>query len=185
VVCGPGCRRLPPSPGRHQVFEYPPRYGRPPQIGGLFSVHTLGTGKLCRSCPQGEATRDHRARSTACGSVDERYPQPVDKERLHRLWTQLSTDGPQARTCCPQRSPASPHACPLFGKPKRLLTMSSERRHTKLPGWPVGKAGKAGDAVGDKCPEAVHGVCRTFCSPQIPLFVHRLHPQARWTKFAA
>jgi hypothetical protein len=167
------------------VFEYLPRYGRPPQIRGLSPVHTLGTGKLCRSCPQGSLVRDHQARSTACGLVDERSPQTVDEAKIHRLWTELSTGNPQPAAGCPQRSPASPHACPLFGKETGLLTASSERRHMKLPGWAVGKTGKPGDAVGEKCRPAVHGVCRTFCSPQTGLVVHRLHPQGQWIKFAA
>ncbi|AQS72070.1 hypothetical protein B1H29_18595 [Streptomyces pactum] len=165
------------------MFEYLPGYGLPPQIRRLFSVHTLGTGKLSRSCPQARVLRDHQGRSAPCGSVDESSPQPVDNKMVHRLCIKLSTGNPQAGACCPQRSPASPHACPLFGNVTRPVTASSERRHIKVSGWAVGNTGKAGDGSGEKSPLPVHGVCRTFCSPQIRLVVHRLRPQARWTKF--
>ena len=165
------------------LFEYVPGYGRPPQIRRLSSVHTLGTTKLSRSCPQAPRVRDHQTRSGACGFVDKRSPQAVDKSVIHRLGTNLSTDNPQAGAGCPQRSPASPHRCPLFGNATRHLTVSSERRHTKVPGWAVGKVGKAGDGAGEKWPSAVHGVCRTFRSPQKPEVVHRRRPQGRWTKF--
>ncbi|MPY51213.1 hypothetical protein FPZ41_22710 [Streptomyces sp. K1PN6] len=164
------------------MFEYLWRYGRSPQIRGLSRVHTLGTGKLYRSCPQAAPVKSHQTRSAACGFVDERSPQTVDDQKIHRLCTELSTGNPQAVAGCPQRAPASPQPCPLFGNATRPLTASSERRHTKVPGWAVGKVGKAGDAAGEKCPEAVHGVCRTFCSPQRHLVVHCPHPQARWTK---
>ncbi|QIP75092.1 hypothetical protein EZV63_17685 [Streptomyces sp. VN1] len=164
------------------MFEYPPGYGRPPQIRLLFSVHTLGTGKLSRSCPQARLLRDHQARSPPCGFVDEGSPQAVDKEMIHRLCIKLSTGNPQAGASCPQRSPASPHACPLFGNMTRPVTASSERRHIKVPGWPVGKVGKAGDDAGENSPLPVHGVCRTFRSPQKRPVVHRLRPQAPWTK---
>jgi hypothetical protein len=167
----------------HPLFEYPPGYGRPPQIRRLSSVHTLGTEKLSRSCPQAPRVRDDQTRSGACGFVDKRYPQAVDGSLIPSLWIKLSTDNPQAGAGCPQRSPASPHRCPLFGNPTSHLTVSSERRHTKVPGWAVGKAGKAGDGAGEKWPSAVHGVCRTFRSPQKPEVVHRRHPQGRWTKF--
>ncbi|MPY58297.1 hypothetical protein FNH08_14290 [Streptomyces spongiae] len=149
---------------------------------GLSPVHTLGTGKLYRSCPQAALLKKHQARSAACGLVDRRSPQTVDKEKIHRLCTELSTGNPQAGGSCPQRVPASPHDCPLFGNATRDLTAPSERRHTKVPGWAVGNMGKPGDAAGEKCLRAVHGVCRTFCSPQRHLVVHCRHPQARWTK---
>ena len=165
------------------LFEYPPGYGRPPQIRRLSSVHILGTVKLSRSCPQAPRVRDDQTRSGACGFVDKRYPQAVDGSLIPSLWIKLSTDNPQAGAGCPQRSPASPHRCPLFGNATRHLTVSSERRHTKVPGWAVGKAGKAGDGAGEKWPSAVHGVCRTFRSPQKPEVVHRRRPQGRWTKF--
>ncbi|OQR60665.1 hypothetical protein B6E66_28065 [Streptomyces maremycinicus] len=138
---------------------------------------------MSRLCPQALPVRDHRTRSPGCGFVDEGCPQVVDKEMIHRLCTKLSTGNPQDVARCPQRSPASPHVCPLFGNLTRLLTGSSERRHTKVPGWPVGKTGKPGDAAGENSPQPVHGVCRTFCSPQKAPVVHRLRPQARWIKF--
>ncbi len=109
------------------------RYGRPPQIRRLSRVHTLGTGKLSRSCPQPRLVEDHRPRSAPCGFVDERSPQPVDDGMVHRARRTLSTGGPQAGAACPQRSAASPHGCPLFGNATRRLTVPSERRHTKLP----------------------------------------------------
>jgi hypothetical protein len=125
-------------------------YGRPPQIRRLFPVHTLGTGKLSRLCPQAPWMRDDRARSMGCGFVDEGHPQPVDEKTIHRLCTKFSTGNPQAEPACPQRSPASPHGCPLFGNVTRLLTAPSERRHTRLPREPVGKTTKPGDDAGDK-----------------------------------
>ncbi|QEV68991.1 hypothetical protein CP983_21510 [Streptomyces chartreusis] len=137
---------------------------------------------MSRLCPQPPLLKDDRTRSTACGFVDERSPQTVDSEKIHRLCMKLSTDNPQAGASCPQRSPASPHRCPLFGNATRLLTGSSERRHTKVPGWPVGKVGKAGDGTGEKSAQAVHGVCRTFRSPQKHPVVHCRRPQGRWTK---
>jgi len=192
----PGCPshvpRMPPrtSPRLHRLvrlscplFESRPGYGRPPQIRPVFSVHTLGTGKLSRSCPQASLVRDHQGRSGPCGFVDEGSPQAVDEEMIHRLCIPLSTGNPQAGGGCPQRSPASPHACPLFGNVTRPVTASSESRHTRLPGWAVGNVGKAGDGAGEKSPLPVHGVCRTFCSPQIRPVVHRLRPQDPWTKF--
>ncbi|QCD56974.1 hypothetical protein CEB94_20560 [Streptomyces hawaiiensis] len=138
---------------------------------------------MSRSCPQGRLSNDHQTSSGACGFVDERSPQAVDDGMIHRLCTELSTGRPQAGGHCPQQSAASPHACPLFGNATRLLTGSSERRHTKVPGWAVGKVGKAGDSAGENSPHPVHGVCRTFCSPQIRPVVHRLRPQGQWTKF--
>ncbi|EFL33406.1 conserved hypothetical protein [Streptomyces viridochromogenes DSM 40736] len=138
---------------------------------------------MSRLCPQAALLKDHQTRSPGCGFVDEDSPQAVDEELIHRLCIELSTGNPQAGVGCPQRSPASPHGCPLFGNATRLLTGSSERRHTKVPGWAVGKLGKAGDGAGENSPPPVHGVCRTFCSPQRPQVVHRRHPQARWTKF--
>lgn len=77
---------------------------------------------------------------------------------------------------------ASPHPCPLFGNETPRLTASSERRHTDEVGWPVGNVGKAGDGAGEKSPRAVHRMCRTFGRPQKHRVVHRLRPQARWTK---
>ncbi|RDD89213.1 hypothetical protein DVZ84_09430 [Streptomyces parvulus] len=165
------------------MFDYLRGYGRPPQIGPLFSVHTMGTEKLSRSCPQARVLRDHQGRSAPCGFVDEGSPQAVDDETLHRLCTRLSTGNPQAGAGCPQRSRPSPHVCPLFGNMTRPVTASSERRHIRLPGWAVGNVGKAGDGVGEKSPFPVHGVCRTFCSPQIRPVVHGLRPQDQWTKF--
>ncbi|POX56920.1 hypothetical protein C3489_03540 [Streptomyces sp. Ru71] len=138
---------------------------------------------MSRSCPQGRLGERHRRSSGACGSVDEEDPQGVDNSAVHTLCTKLSTGNPQAEPGCPQRSPASPQVCPLFGKATRLLTASSESRHTKLPGWAVGNPGKTGDAAGENSPQPVHGVCRTFRSPQRAPVVHRLHPQAPWTKF--
>ena len=105
---------------------------------------------MSRLCPQARLVIDHQTRSGGCGLVDKRSPQAVDEEMIHRLCTELSTDDPQAAAGCPQRSPASPHLCPLFGNTTRLLTVSSERRHTKVPGWAVGKVGKAGDGAGEK-----------------------------------
>jgi hypothetical protein len=176
-------RAAPQSPPRHPLFEYSPRYGPSPQIRRLSSVHILGTAELSRSHPQAVLFEDDPASSAACGSVDERSPQTVDDARLHRPGTELSTDHPQAAAGCPQRTPTSPHPCPLFGNAARLLTAASERRHTKVSGWAVGNVGKAGDGTGEKCPEAVHGVCRTFCSPQRHLVVHCPYPQGPWTKF--
>ncbi|AZS86171.1 hypothetical protein ELQ87_19260 [Streptomyces griseoviridis] len=138
---------------------------------------------MSRSCPQAPRVRDHRTRSGACGLVDKRFPQPVDRVLVHRLCTELSTGDPQVRARCPQRSRASPQSCPLFGNATRLLTGSSERRHTKVPGWAVGKPGKPGDAPGENPPSPVHGVCRTFRSPQRGPVFHRLRPQDQWTKF--
>ncbi|AZM54344.1 hypothetical protein DMA15_18700 [Streptomyces sp. WAC 01529] len=148
----------------------------------LFRVHTLGTGKLSRRCPQGTLLRDHQARSGGCGFVDEDCPQGVDENLVHRVCAALSTGGPQAQACCPQLSPASPHGCPLFGNVTRPLTGSSERRHTKVVGCPVGKLGKAGDSAGEKWPLPVHRLCRTFRRPQKRRVVHRLRPQGQWIK---
>lgn len=175
--------RISQAPARNPLFDYSPGYGLSPQIRGLSAVHILGTGELSRSCPQRPLLKDHQTSSGGCGSVDERSPQTVDDEMIHRLCIELSTGHPQAGRSCPQRSVASPHACPLFGNATRLLTGSSERRHTKVPGWAVGKVGKAGDGAGENSPPPVHGVCRTFCSPQMRPVVHRLHPQGPWTKF--
>lgn len=183
---GAACRQSPCPRGAPQqgpLFDFQLGYGPPPQIWGLSPVHILGTAKLSRLCPQAPWVRDDQTRSGGCGSVDERYPQAGDESVIHRLGTELSTDNPQAGAGCPQRSSASPHRCPLFGNATRHLTVSSERRHTKVPGWAVGKAGKAGDGAGEKWPSAVHGVCRTFRSPQKPEVVHRRRPQGRWTKF--
>ncbi|OQD53336.1 hypothetical protein BM536_027980 [Streptomyces phaeoluteigriseus] len=138
---------------------------------------------MSRSCPQAPRVKENRGRSPGCGLVDKSFPQPVDSFFVHRLCTKLSTGNPQAAAGCPQRSAASPHGCPLFGNQTRLLTGSSERRHTKLPEWAVGKPGKPGDAPGEKSPLPVHGVCRTFCSPQKTRVVHRLRPQDRWIKY--
>ncbi|PNG23901.1 hypothetical protein C1J00_01570 [Streptomyces cahuitamycinicus] len=138
---------------------------------------------MSRSFPQQPLVIDDQTSSGACGFVDEGSPQPVDDGLVHRLCTELSTGCPQAGWSCPQRSVASPHPCPLFGNATRLLTGSSERRHTKVPGWAVGNLGKAGDGAGENSPHPVHGVCRTFCSPQMRPVVHRLHPQGPWTKF--
>lgn len=159
-----------------------PGYGLPPQIRQVFPVHILGTAKLSRSCPQGCPMGHYQARSVGCGFVDKRSPQAVDETVIHRLWTKFSTGNPQAEAGCPQRSSASPHACPLFGNTGPLLTGSSERRHIKVPRGPVGKTGKPGDEAGENSAPPVHGVCRTFCSPQKPLVVHRLRPQDQWTK---
>ncbi len=172
--------RRPRGPVRCSISA--PGYGLPPQIRQVFPVHILGTAKLSRSCPQGRQTGDDRARSTGCGFVDKRSPQAVDRTMIHSLCTKLSTDDPQAGPACPQRSCTSPHACPLFGNVTRPLTGSSERRHTKVPRGPVGKTGKPGDGAGDNSVQPVHGVCRTFCSPQKPRVVHRLRPQGQWTK---
>lgn len=176
---------VPPASGvppRHPLFEYLPGYGHSPQIRRLSCVHILGTAELSRSRPQAVPPKTDPARSAACGLVDERSPQPVDEAKIHRLCTELSTANPQAGAGYPQRSQASPHPCPLFGNVTRLLTGRSERRHTKVSGWAVGKPGKTGDAPGEKCPKAVHGLCRSFCSPQRPLVIHRPHPQGPWTK---
>lgn len=75
-----------------------------------------------------------------------------------------------------------PHPCPLFGNETPEVTAPSERRHTKVPGWAVGNVGKTGDGPGEKWALPVHRVCRTFRGPQMTLFIHRLRPQARWTK---
>ena len=158
-------------------------YGFPPQIRRLSPVHTLGTGKLSRLCPQADGVREDLTRSPGCGFVDEGCPQAVDKKMIHSLCTELSTDCPQAAAGCPQRSSASPHVCPLFGNPPRVLTGSSERRHTKVPRHPVGNGAEPGDGPGENSPRPVHGVCRTFCSPQKTPVVHRLRPQGRWTKY--
>ncbi|POX61386.1 hypothetical protein C3492_22620 [Streptomyces sp. Ru62] len=120
--------------------------------------------------------------SGACGIVDERSPQTVDNAEIHSLCTELSTGGPQAGGGCPQRSPASPQRCPLFGNPAHPLTASSESRHRKLPDWGVGNLGNPGDTAGENCPQPVGGVCRTFRSPQTAPVVHCLHPQGRWIK---
>ncbi|AYN40428.1 hypothetical protein D9753_17665 [Streptomyces dangxiongensis] len=136
---------------------------------------TVSTGRLALRPPPS---------SEACGFVDERSPQPVDNLRAVNLWTKLSTGNPQAGGGCPQRSAASPHGCPLFGNPMTPVTTSSERRHTMLPDWGVGNPGIPGDTTGENCPHPVGAVCRTFCSPQTGQVVHRLHPQARWIKFA-
>lgn len=132
------------------MFDFPCSGGGSPQMFELFRFHTLGTGKLSRRCPQGTLLRDHQARSAGCGFVDDDSPQAVDEFFVHRVCMTLSTAGPQAQACCPQLSVASPHGRPLFGNATRPLTGSSERRHTKVRGWPVGKVGKAGDSAGEK-----------------------------------
>ena len=111
---------------------------------------------------------------------------------VHRLWTgdgahrgrsELSTARPQDGPCCAQLRATSPHLCPLFGKEMRSVPPKSERRHTKGVGWPGENRGISGDGAGEKWPSAVHGVRRTFRSPQKPEVVHRRRPQGRWTKF--
>ncbi|PWJ06679.1 hypothetical protein DKG34_14650 [Streptomyces sp. NWU49] len=138
--------------------------------------------KLSRLCPQLPRSRRHRARSARCGFVDQRSPQAVDRAAVHSLCTGLSTGDPQVGARCPQRSPLSPHACPLFGNTTCVLTASSERRHIEVPQGPVGKTAKAGDGSGENSPHPVHGVCRTFRSPQRPLVVHCSGPQGPWIK---
>lgn len=186
TALGRPSRRRPESLRRHpktiRCSNTCPGYGRPPQIRGLSRVHILGTGKLSRSCPQGVLLKEHQTRSAGCGFVDERSPQTVDDEMIHRVCRKLSTGGPQAGGGCPQRSRASPHRCPLFGNATRLLTVSSERRHTKVPGWAVGNVGEPGDGAGEKWPPPVYRVCRTFPRPQKTPVFHRLHPQGQWTK---
>lgn len=157
-------------------------YGRPPQIRLLFPVHTLGTGKLSQPHPQCTLATQNLCRSPACGSVDEGRPQTVDDEPIHRLCIKLSTANPQAAAGCPQRSLASPHGCPLFGNVTRLLTGASESRHIMLPRGAVGKDRKPGDAAGENSASPVHGMCRTFRSPQKGQVVHGRRPQGRWTK---
>ncbi|RFC73366.1 hypothetical protein DXZ75_41950 [Streptomyces sp. AcE210] len=149
---------------------------------GLSCVHTLGTAKLSRLCPQGPALNDHQTRSGGCGFVDKRSPQAVDKIFLHRVWVPLSTVDPQVRGPCAQLRAASPHGCPLFGNATCKITVPSERRHIKGCGWAVGNRGKAGDSPGEKWPRPVYRVCRTFPRPQRTPVVHRSRPQARWTK---
>ncbi|AYL37049.1 hypothetical protein CNQ36_17485 [Streptomyces fungicidicus] len=138
---------------------------------------------MSRFFPQARLLRDHQARSTGCGNVDERSPQTVDKARAAQPRVALSTGNPQAEGGCPQRSPTSPHGCPLFGNATRPLTVPSERRHTGLPRGAVGKARKPGDGPGENSPLPVHAMCRTFCSPQRGPVVHCLRPQGRWTKY--
>src|SRR5690606_25626698 len=105
-----------------------------------------------------------------------------DNKMIHSLCTELSTGNPQAGGCCPQRSPFSPHACPLFVNVTPALTVLSERRHIRVPRDPVGKTPKPGDGAGEISPRPVHGMCRTFRSPQKPLVVHCHRPQGQWTK---
>ncbi|GHG59241.1 hypothetical protein GCM10018779_25470 [Streptomyces griseocarneus] len=106
---------------------------------------------------------------------------------FHSLWTGgLCTAAPDVVHRPPTGGPVLytvfPHACPLFGNETPKLTAPSERRHTKVPGWPVGNVGKPGDAPGEKWALPVHRVCRTFRGPQNPPVIHRRHPQGRWTK---
>lgn len=168
--------------GRHRLFDFSSGYGRPPQIWGLSFFHMVGMVELSRAVSTGRAGRSRRRSSGGCGIVDDGDPQAVDDEMIHRVCRKLSTDNPQAGGGCPQCGAASPHGCPLFGNATHSLTASSERRHTKVPGWGVGNLGIPGDTAGENCPPPVGEVCRTFCSPQIPRVVHRLHAQARWTK---
>jgi len=171
-----------PQPATSSLFDCRPGYGLSPQICRLFCVHTLGTAKLSQSLSTGSAAAEHQGRSTACGFVEKRSPQTVDEAAVHRARFELSTDSPQAEACCPQRTAVFPHLCPLFGNEQTRLTVSSERRHTELPDWPVQNRGKTGDAAGDNYPSPVHGVCRTFVSPQMTPVFHRLRPQDQWTK---
>lgn len=168
--------------GGHRLFDFSSGYGRPPQIWGLSFFHMVGMVELSRAVSTGRAGRSRRRSSGGCGIVDDGDPQAVDDEMIHRLCRKLSTDNPQAGGGCPQCGAASPHGCPLFGNATHSLTASSERRHTKVPGWGVGNLGIPGDTAGENCPRPVGEVCRTFCSPQTPRVVHRLHAQARWTK---
>ena len=167
--------------GRHRLFDFSSGYGRPPQIWGLSFFHMVGMVELSRAVSTGRAGRSRRRSSGGCGIVDDGDPQAVDDETIHRVCRKLSTGNPQAGGGCPQCGAASPHGCPLFGNATHPLTASSERRHTKVPGWGVGNLGIPGDTAGENCPRPVGEVCRTFCSPQIPRVVHRLHTQARWT----
>ena len=153
---------------RGWVFEFCWGYGVRPQIRWVFCFHRLGTVELSRLYPQAVRVGDHLGRSGGCGLVDKSYPQGVDRAVVHRGWKKLSTGFPQVGGRFPQAGGGSPHLCPLFGNVTCLLTGSSERRHTKVPGWAVGNVGKPGDAVGDKRARPVDGVCRTFRSPQEP-----------------
>ncbi|RFU86452.1 hypothetical protein DY218_12145 [Streptomyces triticagri] len=133
-------------------------------------------------CPQRPLVTGHQPRSCACGFVDNRSPQTVDRRVSTGSPAQLSTGYPQLRPGCPQDEPSSPHRCPLFGNATHLLTGSSERRHTKRAGCPVGNLGKAGDSAGEKWPSPVYRLCRTFRCPQRSLVFHRPRPQDPWTK---
>jgi len=157
-----------PVPGGGGVFEFWWGYGGRPQIRGFFCFHRVGTVELSRLCPQGGVVGEDRSRSGGCGIVGNSYPQGVDGGGVHRGVEKLSTGFPQAGGGFPQGGEGSPQPCPLFGNGTRLLTGSSERRHTKVPGWAVGNVGKPGDAVGDKRAHPVDGVWRTFRSPQEP-----------------
>ncbi|PWG13270.1 hypothetical protein DF268_12300 [Streptomyces sp. V2] len=140
---------------------------------------------MSRLCPQGGGVGDHLGRWEGCGFVDKCFPQGVDNVGVHRVGRKLSTGFPQVGGCFPQGGGGSPQCCPLFGNSARLLTGSSERRHMKVPGWPVGNVGKPGDAAGDNRARSVDGVCRTFRSPQAGWVFHRCRPQGRWIKFGA
>ncbi|QFR97839.1 hypothetical protein GBW32_18090 [Streptomyces tsukubensis] len=148
----------------------------------FFCVHSLGTVELSRSCPQGRLSPARPGWSPAWGTVDKPYPQPVDKKCVHRAFRILSTDSSLPPTGRGRLCTANPHRCPLFGNKTPALTVASERRHTKVPGWPVGNRGKAGDRAGEKSALPVHGVCRTFARPQRPPVIHWCRPQGRWTK---
>jgi len=164
------------------LFEYRLGYGSSPQIRRLFSVHTLGTGKLSRSASTAVLCESRPPSSRACGLVDEHLPQAVDDGSVHSPCRTLSTGDPQVVGGCPQRSASSPHPCPLFGKTPPPLTASSESRHTELPDRDVGNERKTGDAAGENPPRPVGGMCRTSCSPQSPRVVHDGRPQGPWTK---
>ncbi|OYP16546.1 hypothetical protein CFC35_20230 [Streptomyces sp. FBKL.4005] len=137
---------------------------------------------MSRTVSTGKLSWELLPSSGACGIVDKGSPQAVDNAKIDNAGGGLSTGGPQAGGGCPQRSPASPQRCPLFGNPAHPLTASSERRHRKLPDWGVGNVGIPGDTAGENCPQPVGAVCRTFRSPQTGPVVHRLHPQDRWIK---
>ena len=169
---------------QRRVFELLGGCGRCPQIRRVFGFHRLGTVELSRLCPQGGGVRDHLGRWEGCGFVDKCYPQGVDKFGVHRMGKKLSTGFPQVGARFPQGGGGSPQRCPLFGNPTHLLTGSSEMRHMKVPGCPVGNVGKPGDAVGDKWARSVDRVCITFRSPQTRWVIHRRRPQDRWIKFA-
>ncbi|EFL24675.1 hypothetical protein SSOG_04389 [Streptomyces himastatinicus ATCC 53653] len=125
-----------------------------PHLGDFCVVPNPSTGLGCRmgSVEVSRVWNCGQRESTDCGRTD--CPQDVLRV-VHRP--------PTATGGLPT---ASPHACPLFGNETVTLTGPSERRHTKEPGWAVGKVGKTGDAAGENRASPVHRVCRTFRRPQ-------------------
>ena len=160
------------------AFESCARPQHHPQNRGCSPVHSLGTVTLSRTRPQSSGARRLPPRSAGCGCVADVSPQPVDEVGPRGGPSDCPPATHSPRGLCT----GSPQACPLFGNTTRRLTGSSETTHTPRRDWLVENRGKSGDAAGEKCPSAVHGVCTTFARPQAPPRHPLPRPQRRCTK---